>query len=219
MLAGVRSHGTLPRSDVQGIEYTFGGEKHIGLRTVFRTSALTRLEIGARATFTESDRVVSFEPLRTEHPTAFAPGRRIGFHFLAELPVRATSMLLFADFSRRAPGSVPGDPVSDAFGRPIVESPGRHVFSAALETRTPLRHLPVRLTLRARRIAHEDDPGGGWLGTAGIGTDVRIFGPWPGTLLLTPKATLHAGRIEVLEELESEVGGWGLTVTAVWRWR
>lgn len=205
---GIRRTGTVQPFAADPLEYDFGDERHAGIRVGWNFTALTRAEFGAVIRDYGTD--------ETGDAGAFEPGSRTVLTLALGFPVRRASALVRAYLYERSAGSPLGEPSWNPTIVGAVDAPARTLWGGTVEARAPLGSVPIVLGLEGRRSTIEEGKGSGTLLSLAAGSEVVPRGPWPGSLVVEPRAYVHRGRAEAGDGYASEMTGWGLSLRLRW---
>ncbi len=205
---GIRRTGTVQPFAADPLEYDFGDERHAGIRVGWNFTALTRAELGAVFRDYGTD--------ETGEAGAFEPGSRTVLTLALGFPVRRAGALVRAYLYERSAGSPLGEPSWDPTLVGAVDAPARRLWGGTVEARAPLGPVPIVLGLEGRRSIIEDGKGSGTLLSLAVGSEVAPRGPWPGSLLVEPRAFVHRGRANSGDGYSSGMTGWGLSLRLRW---
>ena len=212
LFAALRQHRPFEPFLDDPLEYRLGAERLLGVNFTADPTALSRVVVGGRYGVASPDEALSTEVLE-------AGWRASGFVVVSG-PIGRSQVAVRTDLYYRAAAETPeplvgeGDPLVLVLGGRAASTP-RTVLAAALGTLTPTSWLPLVTTVRARTIREELETRG-WLASIGIGTEMDVGGPWPGTTTVSPTLQLHRGHMTVAEGYDSPMRGWTAEVALRW---
>jgi len=213
LFGSLRRHGWFTPLANDPMEYRLGSEARVGTRISTRPTALSLLEIGVLVSRNGSD--------EDDRQPVFSPGTRYRLHGAVIFPISRATFLLRGDVYRRELGRVfaPVAAIERVPGSVLGggnNTDARTVTTVSLESRSSAGSVPFVLTVAGRvgeGVSEE------WLVWGGIGAEIEIRPPMPGSWHLVPTGRIYRGETALTRNFESAMAGWEFSAALRWSGR